>query len=243
MASADSIGLKYTQYLKNCETLLIWEKFSTPMKNAFESQAKFEDWCTSIKESITLATSIKQASICTSFHCTWYEVLQPIDENQKFQLKWDFHPTSETIEGLYIGPQQLPSNSEYLEYKTKTTLQIPFDSEFEVAWGGRSVEENYHSVAPDQRFAYDFLVTKDGYTFENEGKTNEDYFCFGKKIFVPGDGVVVAAEDSIPDNEPGAMNSEKPLGNFVIIDHKNSEFSFLAHLKKTIFRSMLESNF
>ena len=34
------------------------------------------------------------------------------------------------------------------------------------------------------------------------------------------------------DNIPGEMNPHKPLGNYVVIDHNNGEFSFLVHFKK-----------
>ena len=39
------------------------------------------------------------------------------------------------------------------------------------------------------------------------------------------------AEDGIAENLPGVMNAEQPLGNHVILDHGNGEYSFLAHFK------------
>lgn len=36
----------------------------------------------------------------------------------------------------------------------------------------------------------------------------------------------------LPDNTPGVMSPQQPLGNHVILDHENGEFSFLAHLKQ-----------
>lgn len=48
----------------------------------------------------------------------------------------------------------------------------------------------------------------------------------------PADGIVVEVENSIEDNTPvGKMNEKQPLGNYVILDHDNTEFSYLVHFK------------
>ncbi len=101
-----------------------------------------------------------------------------------------------------------------------------------MGWGGRSVAENYHAASPDQRFAYDFLVTEGDSSFSGDGTQNEDYYCFGKSVVAPGAGTVVEAVDGVQDQPPGQLNPDAPLGNHVIIDHGNGEVSFLAHLKK-----------
>ena len=118
----------------------------------------------------------------------------------------------------------------YSDYKTKTRLRLPFEGEWYVAWGGRSINYNNHTIAPDQRFAYDFKIRKDGYSFINNGLKNEDYYCYNKKILAPGDGKIVDIENNIKENRIG----EKPKisGNRVIIDHGNGEFSVLSHFKK-----------
>ena len=43
--------------------------------------------------------------------------------------------------------------------------------------------------------------------------------------------MVVEAEDGVLENAPGEANAVKPLGNHLILDHGNGEYSFLAHLK------------
>jgi hypothetical protein len=132
-----------------------------------------------------------------------------------------------------------PAASEFLEYQTKTRLRLPWDGEWYVYWGGRSVVENRHAVAPDQRFAYDFLILKDGKSFAGTGEENENYFCFGLPIVAPGAGVVVGVARDLAENSPGIMSPQQPLGNHVILDHENGEFSFLAHLKKDSVRVSL----
>ncbi|WP_240508126.1 M23 family metallopeptidase [Virgibacillus indicus] len=52
-------------------------------------------------------------------------------------------------------------------------------------------------------------------------------------IYHPEDGVVVSTENDISDNTPSVdTNEEQPLGNHVIIEHENSEYSIIAHFKK-----------
>jgi hypothetical protein len=132
-----------------------------------------------------------------------------------------------------------PAASEFLGYQTKTRLRLPFEDEWYVYWGGRSVAQNRHAVARDQRFAYDFLILKEGRSFVETGDTNEDYYCFGLPVVAPGAGVVVGVAGDLKENLPGIMSPQQPLGNHVILDHENGEFSFLAHLKKDSVRVTL----
>jgi murein DD-endopeptidase MepM/ murein hydrolase activator NlpD len=37
--------------------------------------------------------------------------------------------------------------------------------------------------------------------------------------------------DSLPDQQPGSMDPAHPVGNGVIVDHGNGEFSLLAHMQ------------
>ena len=78
----------------------------------------------------------------------------------------------------------------------------------------------------------DILILRDGKTFQGDGQENEDYYAFGQAVVAPGDGRIVAAEGKVHDNVPGEMNPEQALGNYVVIDHENGEFSFLAHFKQ-----------
>lgn len=122
--------------------------------------------------------------------------------------------------------------SPYLKYQTKTLLSLPFSGEWYVYWGGRTIRENYHAFARDQRFAYDFLILEDGFSYARDGEFNEDFFGFSQPILAPADGIVLTAVNDQPDREPGVMYKENPLGNHVILSHGNGEFSFLAHLKQ-----------
>jgi murein DD-endopeptidase MepM/ murein hydrolase activator NlpD len=138
------------------------------------------------------------------------------------------------IGGFHIVPvarQEAPSN--FLDYQTKTTLRLPFDGEWFVLWGGRTIALNQHAASPDQRFAYDFVVARAGVTHQGAGTKNSDYYDYSRPVLAPGAGTVVDVIDSVADNTPGAPNTgTEALGNHVVIDHGNGEFSFLAHLQR-----------
>jgi murein DD-endopeptidase MepM/ murein hydrolase activator NlpD len=148
-----------------------------------------------------------------------------------FNVVWQFD-TDGAISSFGIGPTPKAADSPHLAYETKTHLRLPFEGAWSVFWGGRSIEQNYHAAYPDQRFAYDFVVIQEGRSHAGNGKRNQDYHCFGLRIVAPGDGVVVSIANDVADNEPGVMNPRQALGNHVILDHGNGEFSFLAHFQK-----------
>jgi murein DD-endopeptidase MepM/ murein hydrolase activator NlpD len=137
-----------------------------------------------------------------------------------------------SIAAFSVRPvQRQAAPSQFLLYKTRTALQLPFQGAWLVQWGGRTMEQNQHAASPDQRFADDFVVVKKGLTHTGAGTANTDYFAFGQPVLAAGAGTVVVAYDSVDDNVPGTMNTAAELGNYVVIDHGNGEYSFVAHLQ------------
>lgn len=132
-----------------------------------------------------------------------------------------------------IGDEGKYDEDLYLNYKTKTVLELPFEDEWYVVAGGKSLEQNHH-FAPNrhQRYAMDIVQIINKWGNSGNGTKNEDYYCFGKRLNAPGDGKIVAVENAIEDNVPGILNTKQALGNYIIIDHLNGEFSFMIHLKK-----------
>ena len=120
-------------------------------------------------------------------------------------------------------------SNEYLNYETQTNLELPFDDEWWIFWGGRNLSDNYHAARREQRFALDIVQKINGSSHSGNGSQNEDYYCFGKRLNAPGDGTIVKVINNIYDNVPGQFNSDVPTGNLVVIDHENGEFSLLAH--------------
>ena len=135
------------------------------------------------------------------------------------------------INGLFIAPYK--EETAIKPERNTTLLQLPFKEVWAVTWGGDTKEQNYHVESKAQKNAFDFVIKDDkGKTFKTDGKTNDDYYAFGKPLFAPCDGEVVLAVDGIKDNIPGELNPIYVPGNTVIIKTSNSEYLFFAHFKQ-----------
>jgi hypothetical protein len=125
------------------------------------------------------------------------------------------------------------STNDSTDYQTKTGLRLPFDGFWYVFSGGRHPSLNHHHYSVDQKYAYDFIIKINGMSFEGDDSQNEAYYCFGKPLYAPGSGTVVVLVDTVHDNTPvRKLNPNQPAGNYIVIDHDNGEYSFLAHFKK-----------
>jgi murein DD-endopeptidase MepM/ murein hydrolase activator NlpD len=137
------------------------------------------------------------------------------------------------IVGLSLSTIQLAAETRFSDYTTRTPLRLPFDGPWRVFHGGRTVLENYHAVASDQRFAYDILGADDqGRAYTGDGTANTDYPGFGRPVLAPADGTVLEAVDGVLDNVPSTPGTGHAAGNRVVIDHGNGEFSMLAHFRQ-----------
>lgn len=93
------------------------------------------------------------------------------------------------------------------------------------------------------RYAHDFCITDEqGRLYRNDGAKPEDWFGFGAPVLASGDGIVAEMHDGMADNRKGGpppfdqaaimKNLKLFLGNYIIIDHGNGEFSVFAHLRQ-----------
>jgi murein DD-endopeptidase MepM/ murein hydrolase activator NlpD len=134
------------------------------------------------------------------------------------------------ISGIYVD-SYVESDLPKIE-RNKTKLILPFKGVWNVTWGGDTKELNYHVESKAQKNAFDILIkNKEDKTFKTDGKSNEDYYAFGKDLIAPCDGIVVLAVDGVKDNLPGDLNPIYIPGNTVIIKTLNNEYLFLAHFK------------
>lgn len=226
------IGRKYTQWYFEGNPNEFYNHFSDQMKK-FISLENFK------KEQKKISEVYGKERVLIS------ELVIPRLQNQKMYIR-KFYTNQHTkpfkiifvvdkneiIYGFQFSEVIPEAKTTFLNYQTKTDLQLPFSGLWHVLWGGRTVDENYHASVSNQRFAYDFFVTEKDFSYKNKGTKNTDYFCFDKPILAPGKGIIIASENTIADNKPGVMNAKQILGNHVVIDHGNGEFSFLAHFKK-----------
>jgi len=113
----------------------------------------------------------------------------------------------------------------------KTNLILPFHGTLMISNGGRNPETNNHNRPTDkgpqnQIYAYDFRIDNTGLE-----KKLEDYGVYGMEVISPGDGIVAQVVDGSLDCEPGEADRSVGVGNMVMIDHQNGEFSLLCHSK------------
>ncbi|MCL4366296.1 M23 family metallopeptidase [Patescibacteria group bacterium] len=119
-----------------------------------------------------------------------------------------------------------------MDYQTKTNLILPFNGTLTVTNGGRTTETNNHFRPPDQGpqnqlYAYDFRNEHTG-----TGEKLEDYEVFGKDVIAPGTGTVIQVINGSIDVDPGERDRSVGVGNAIIIDHHNGEYSLLCHFKQ-----------
>jgi hypothetical protein len=111
------------------------------------------------------------------------------------------------------------------------TVRLPANGPLKVAWGGDTLNVNYHVITPDQRWAYDFLVEP----YLTGSSTLTDYGCFGLPVVAPVSGLVHLAQDGEPDMVPGksSNNFDSPSGNHVIIKlDETGTYLVIAHFKQ-----------
>lgn len=135
------------------------------------------------------------------------------------------------ISGLYFNEYIEDESPELVRNESKMIL--PFEGKWFTFWGGTTKEQNYHIDNRAQRYAFDFVITDEkGSTHKGDGTSNEDYYCFGKKILAPCDAEVVLAVTGVKDNKPGVMNPYFPTGNTLILKTEYDEYIVLAHFKQ-----------
>jgi hypothetical protein len=114
-----------------------------------------------------------------------------------------------------------------------TMFRLPFDGAWMVIWGGESEFRNYHSPVPQQRYAHDIVIWRDGATYAGGGTRNEDYHCYGQPQYAPADGTIVTVVDEYPDATPGVVidgdPGVHPAGNHIVIEVAEGEYVLMAH--------------
>jgi len=89
---------------------------------------------------------------------------------------------------------------------------------------------NHHWPAPEQREALDLVRLRwTGRARRGLGRQQEDFPAFGTELLAPCSGIVVHAQDGLPD---GVLDLTNAAGNHVIIDNGH-ELIALAHLRQS----------
>lgn len=105
-------------------------------------------------------------------------------------------------------------------------INLPFIGEWSVyqAFNG----EWTHKGA--WKYAYDFVIKKEGKTYKDEGHFLEDYYAFGKDVISPINGYIIAIKSDLPDNFIGNVDRLNNWGNFIIIQSNYGYYVEISHL-------------
>ena len=122
-------------------------------------------------------------------------------------------------------------------YEQQAPYRLPVDGTWTVVNGSPEREYSHSWIYPNQRYAYDVLVTDEDGRSRPEGTNTavENYYCYDEPVVAPADGVVVDSFDAALEASRGGGFSH-PLkrsipGGHVVLKHAESEYSFLAHLR------------
>jgi hypothetical protein len=142
-------------------------------------------------------------------------------------------------------------------YEDKTSLILPLQGKIFV-WEGHDFFSHHLRVplgdpnlqsrgitANSNNFASDFIyVDAEGRAYHDDPRKLENWYGYGKSVYAPAAGVVLASANDIPDNwfenaqataighpKLPAGRDPKDIGNFALIDHEDGEYSLLVHMK------------
>ena len=205
----------------------IFNMFDANMQNALPKEKAIAFFTNNVAPAGTILKmeflELKQTAYVykTTFEQTVFDILISLDGSNK-------------INGFFIKPH-IPKNLPVLE-RNITKMILPFNEQWNVCWGGTSVENNYHVAYQNQKYAYDLFIKKDGMTFKGDSKKNENYYVFGKKIIAPCNATVVKVIKGVKDNIPGKLNPAQVTGNTIVLKTKENEYILLAHFKENSIR-------
>jgi len=138
-------------------------------------------------------------------------------------------------------------------YSTKTELILPLTERLFI-WEGHDFYAHHRRVplnapkvmgmglsANSNRYAFDFeVLDARARMYHDDAYKKGNWYCYGAFVYAPGAGKVIAAENDIPDNwyegkrvvhpELPANVDPRDLGNYVLIDHGDGEYSILNHM-------------
>ncbi len=229
--SVPDVGRQLTEAFFAGDLQPLWDRMTSDMRNdAGGSVAGFRNFREKVAELAGEEAEVLDEEVLREQERTVYRRTSRFTKaTEPMVVQWALDRDG-AIADFFIRPAE-PATS--VIYETKTQLHLPFAGEWYVTAGGRTVEQNQHSMDYSNRFAYD-LVRADELERPEPRTRNEDFTTWRQAILAPAPGRVAAVRDGVPDNAaPGEMNDDRSViaGNFVSIDHGNGEFSVLGHLQ------------
>jgi hypothetical protein len=142
-------------------------------------------------------------------------------------------------------------------YKDNTALILPLRGRI-LVWEGHDLYAHHLRVplgdpkvqalgiaANSNEFASDLIyLDAQGREYHDDPRRLDNWYGYGQPIYAPGAGVVLATANDVPENwfedanatkigypKLPANKDPKDIGNFVLLDHQNGEYSLLIHMK------------
>jgi Peptidase family M23 len=90
------------------------------------------------------------------------------------------------------------------------------------------------TLDPSEQFAIDWIkIDRQGKAFRRDGKTSEDWLCYGLEVLAVAPGTVVEVMRDLPDEPPGPSPTNLTVpeiaGNHVILDLGGGRYAMYAH--------------
>jgi hypothetical protein len=188
----------------------------------------------------TFTPDVTIASLKYGFFFNYADNQQQTDNN-KHRLPMDFDAS---IVKLITPEVYIAKNEYHLPLKGKIIVWDGHDFYSDNRRSGDDVtggKINVISKNPN-RYAYDLMsIDGSGSMYHGSPFKKENWYVFGKPVFVPSNGKIIEVQNEIPDNEfngkiiqapkLAANTDTKGMGNYVIIDHGNGEYSVMQHLE------------
>jgi Peptidase family M23 len=91
------------------------------------------------------------------------------------------------------------------------------------------------TLDPSEQFAIDWIkVDSQGKAFRGDGKTSEQWLCYGAEVLAVAPGTVVETMRDMPDEPPGTAPTNLTVpqiaGNHVLLDLGEGQYAMYAHL-------------
>jgi len=124
---------------------------------------------------------------------------------------------------------QFYNNIERFKATTYIDISLPFIGSWFVSQG----HDGNITHVEGWKHAWDFDVRdEDKKTFQREGLSLKDYYCYDLPVLAPASGWVVDVVNDVKDNNIGEVNTIQNWGNTIVIKHSEYLYSSLSHLRK-----------
>ncbi|MPT46832.1 MAG: M23 family peptidase [Sphingobium sp.] len=230
-------GQMLTEEFRQGRLTALWHRMTPEMQSAIGSEQKFDQLRQSILAQFggEVALISQQAMQFLDLYLYWRIAIYE-KGSAPLITQWAVDKEGR-VSGFYVRLHQKPAASRFADEGPKIRLHLPFaalsnNGQWYVYWGGRTIEDNYHAANVSERFAYDFVIARDGKSHVGDGKRLDDYHCWGQPILAPASGTVVQITEALPDNPIGTTDKANPGGNHVVLRLGDKRYAFFAHLQR-----------